>query len=111
MSVFIYDPLTDDKSGGSIPSGGEPGQVLTKTETGVEWMDASSGVVTFNDRDGEVKPKSGDYTAQMVGARPNTWTPTASDVGAISNTSVKSFSYGTSAPTTLANGAVYFVYE
>lgn len=42
----------------------------------------SAGVTTFNGRNGEVIPKAGDYTAEMVGARPDDWTPTASDVGA-----------------------------
>lgn len=42
-----------------------------------------TGVTTFNGRTGAVTPQSGDYTADMVGARPNTWTPTAADVGAL----------------------------
>lgn len=42
-----------------------------------------TGVTTFNGRTGAVTPQSGDYTADMVGARPNTWTPTAADVGAV----------------------------
>ena len=31
-------------------------------------------------------PQSGDYTAEMVGARPSTWTPSAADVGAVPTT-------------------------
>ncbi len=42
----------------------------------------SAGVSTFNGRDGAVVPQAGDYTAEMVGARPDTWMPTAQDVGA-----------------------------
>lgn len=42
----------------------------------------SAGVISFNGRDGAVVPASGDYTAAMVGARPDTWTPSAADVGA-----------------------------
>ena len=42
-----------------------------------------TGVTTFNNRTGAVTPQTGDYTADMVGARPDTWTPTADDVGAI----------------------------
>ena len=42
-----------------------------------------TGVTTFNGRTGAVTPQSGDYTAEMVGARPSTWTPTASEVGAV----------------------------
>lgn len=44
---------------------------------------AGGGVISFNGRGGAVMPANGDYTAAMVGARPNTWTPSASDVGAI----------------------------
>lgn len=41
------------------------------------------GVTAFNGRTGDILPQSGDYTAEMVGARPNTWTPSASEVGAV----------------------------
>lgn len=40
-------------------------------------------MTSFNGRSGEVTPQAGDYTAEMVGARPDTWTPTAADTGAI----------------------------
>lgn len=52
------------KSGSSLPSGGSPGQVLTKTETGAEWKDPSGGLpdnvatITLsknNDESGEVE--------------------------------------------------------
>ena len=67
-----------------LPSGGTDGQVLTKTADGVVWEDApDTGVTSFNSRTGAVTPQEGDYTADMVGARPSTWTPTASDVGAV----------------------------
>lgn len=36
----------------------------------------------FNGRTGNVTPQAGDYTAAMVGARPNNWMPTAKEVGA-----------------------------
>ena len=66
-----------------LPTGGTPGQVLTQGASGPEWTDApDTGVTTFNDRTGAVTPQSGDYTAEMVGARPSTWTPTAQEVGA-----------------------------
>lgn len=42
-----------------------------------------TGVTTFNGRTGAVTPQEGDYTADMVGARPDTWTPSAADVGAV----------------------------
>ena len=71
-----------------LPTGGETGQVLTKTADGVAWEDAPEGGVTsFKGRTGAVTPQEGDYTADMVGARPDTWMPSASDVGAIPNPS------------------------
>lgn len=45
----------------------------------------TSGVTSFNGRTGVVIPADGDYTADQVGARPDTWTPSADDVGALSN--------------------------
>lgn len=39
-----------------------------------------AGVSSFNGRDGAVTPQTGDYTAEMVGARSDTWTPTAQEV-------------------------------
>lgn len=70
-----------------LPSGGTNGQILTKTADGVAWSDApETGVTTFNGRTGAVTPQAGDYTAEMVGARPSTWTPSAADVGAVPTT-------------------------
>ena len=70
-----------------LPAGGTDGQILTKTADGVAWSDApETGVTTFNGRTGAVTPQSGDYTAEMVGARPSTWTPSAADVGAVPTT-------------------------
>lgn len=67
-----------------LPSGGTDGQILTKTADGVAWEDAPEGGVTsFKGRTGAVTPQEGDYTAGMVGARPDTWTPSAADVGAV----------------------------
>ena len=67
-----------------LPSGGTDGQILTKTADGVAWEDVpDTGVTSFNSRTGAVTPQEGDYTADMVGARPDTWTPSASDVGAV----------------------------
>ena len=43
---------------------------------------ASGGVSSFKGRSGAVIPQAGDYTADMVGARPDTWMPTSQDVGA-----------------------------
>ena len=67
-----------------LPAGGTDGQILTKTADGVAWEDApDTGVTSFNSRTGAVTPQEGDYTADMVGARPDTWTPSAADVGAV----------------------------
>ena len=41
------------------------------------------GVESFNGRTGSVMPEEGDYTATMVGARADTWMPTATETGAI----------------------------
>ena len=71
-----------------LPAGGTDGQILTKTADGVAWEDApEAGVTSFKGRTGAVTPQEGDYTADMVGARPDTWTPSAADVGAIPNPS------------------------
>ena len=51
---------------------------------------AGGGVTSFNGRSGAVIPQTGDYTADMVGARPNTWTPSAEDVGARPDTWIPS---------------------
>ena len=67
-----------------LPAGGTDGQILTKTADGVAWEDApEAGVTSFKGRTGAVTPQEGDYTADMVGARPDTWTPSAADVGAL----------------------------
>lgn len=64
---------------------GNEGQVVGFDSTGnMIAQDApETGVTSFNGRSGAVNPQQGDYTADMVGARPNDWTPSASDVGAI----------------------------
>lgn len=69
-----------------LPAGGTTGQVLTKTESGTEWKDPTGGVTSFNGRTGAITPQAGDYTAEMVGARANTWMPSAADVGAVPTT-------------------------
>lgn len=67
-----------------LPDGGTTGQILTQGANGPEWADApDTGVTTFNNRSGAVMPQSGDYTADMVGARGSDWTPTADEVGAV----------------------------
>lgn len=78
-------PITSNfPSGAGLPDGGSTGQILTKTEQGAVWSDPpDTGVTTFSGRTGAVTPQEGDYTADMVGARPSDWVPSADDVGAI----------------------------
>lgn len=43
-TINLYPGLVQQiQQGDSLPEGGTPGQVLTKTENGVEWSDAPSG--------------------------------------------------------------------
>lgn len=65
---------------------GQQGQIVGFDSSGnpIAQTAPDTGVVTFNGRTGAVSPQTGDYTADMVGARPNTWTPSAADVGAVS---------------------------
>lgn len=62
-----------------IPPGGKKGQVIAKQsdkdyDVGWENVDSASGstfgVQSFNGRTGDVSPKAGDYTSEMVGADP-----------------------------------------
>ena len=89
---------------------GTQGQVVGFDSDGdaVAMPAPDTGVTTFNNRTGAVTPQAGDYTADMVGAvptsrtvngqalsanitldaedvgaRPESWTPTAADVGAM----------------------------
>ena len=65
---------------------GVQGQVVGFDDEGdaVAMPAPDTGVTTFNGRTGTVTPQSGDYTADMVGARGSDWTPTADEVGAVS---------------------------
>lgn len=49
-----------------------------------DWLESlvGGGAISFNGRTGYVLPQTGDYTAEMVGARPDNWMPSYSDVGA-----------------------------
>ncbi|MDY5501618.1 MAG: hypothetical protein SPF77_03440 [Gemmiger sp.] len=62
---------------------GTPGQVVGFDEEGNAVPQAGGGVTTFNGRSGAVVPSKGDYTAEMVGARPESWIPSAADTGAV----------------------------
>lgn len=90
LTLKAANGLTGSQSGSTytikLPDGGTDGQVLTKTEDGATWEDPTGGVTSFNGRMGAITPQDGDYTAEMVGARPNTWTPSAADVGAVPTT-------------------------
>ena len=68
----------------TAPETAEDGQVLTyRTDHWTAETPKEAGVSSFNGRTGAIQPQEGDYTAAQVGARPDTWTPTASEVGAI----------------------------
>lgn len=75
----------------------------------------TAGVTSFKGRSGAVVPLAGDYTASMVGARPDTWTPSAADVGAIQSGSVQSIQALTQeeydALTTKSDTTLYLIKE
>lgn len=76
-------------AGSSIVNNGTNNIVrLNSDDPGEGGGGGTAGVSSFNGRAGAVTPQNGDYTAEMVGARPDTWTPTAEDVGAVSAGSV-----------------------
>lgn len=64
---------------------GVQGQVVGFDDEGdaVAMPAPDTGVTTFNGRTGAVTPQSGDYSAEMVGARADNWMPTADEVGAV----------------------------
>lgn len=53
-----------------------------------------TGVLTFKGRAGVVTPKEGDYTAEMVGARPNTWMPSFVEVGGVNPNLLDNWYFG-----------------
>ena len=74
-----------DAKAALIERGVDPGEAPID-EYGDQIRAIPTGVTSFNGRTGAVEPQEGDYTAQMVGARPDTWTPTADEVGAVPTT-------------------------
>lgn len=76
-------------TGSSVVDNGRNNLIrLNSDDPGGSGGGGTAGVASFNGRAGAVTPQTGDYTAAMVGARPNTWTPTAAEVGAVSAGSV-----------------------
>lgn len=76
----------------------------------------STKVESFNGRTGNVMPTTGDYTAEMVGARPSTWVPTQADIqGAVITIIGTKIKGGTTAlnsgTSSLETGAIYVQYE
>lgn len=64
-----------------LPAGGTDGQILTKTADGVAWEDAPEGGVTsFNNRTGAITPQAGDYTADKVTFTPGSTGLTSDNV-------------------------------
>ena len=70
------------RGGTDVPSSDETYHNNAKYWAGEAQHAAQGGVSSFNGRSGSVEPQQGDYTAAMVGARPDTWMPTAAMVGA-----------------------------
>ncbi len=78
----LFQALADSKQDKLT---GTKGQVVGFDKDGKPTPQAApdTGVTSFKGRTGAVVPKAGDYTADQVGARPDNWTPTAADVGAV----------------------------
>ena len=78
------------------------------TKKYVDDLGLKAGAVTsVFGRAGDVKAQAGDYTAEMVGARPADWMPTAADVGAAAashNQAASTITAGTLAGQVVANG-------
>lgn len=80
-----------------------PEPVNIKGPPGESGTGGSSGVSSFNGRTGPVVPQPGDYTAADVGARPDTWMPSAEDVGAATPEDVSQAVSGKADSSALAN--------
>ena len=87
MAIYVNGILAAGR--GRQGAQGPPGPVGPPGPQGPQGEPGENGVTSFNDRTGAVTPQAGDYTAGMVGARPDTWTPTAADVGAVTGQGVQ----------------------
>lgn len=79
------DPLAAPAAAGDVLAGKQFYNDQNQEVTGTL---EPSGVSSFNGREGAVTPQTGDYTAPMVGARPDDWTPTPAEIGAATAASV-----------------------
>lgn len=70
----------------SFQVSGVEGEELIIEFTQEDGEGSVDGVTSFNGRSGEVIPQAGDYTAEMVGARSDSWFPTTTEIGAVSDT-------------------------
>lgn len=75
--------VTDNLTDGQIIDNGSGNIIRLNSNDPGGGSGGTAGVASFNGRAGAVVPQAGDYTAAMVGARPDTWMPTAGDVGAV----------------------------
>lgn len=79
---------TVDISGKQDKITGTKGQIVGFDDAGnpVAQTAPEGGVTSFNGRKGAILPAEGDYTAAQVGARSNTWLPTAAEINAVPTT-------------------------
>lgn len=87
LNSYVSDAESGAKKSESWAVGGTGTRPGEDTNNAKYWAGVAQGaacgvVITFNGRSGAVTPQKGDYTAEMVGARPDNWMPTAQEVGA-----------------------------
>lgn len=104
-----------DAKAALIERGVDPGDA-TIDEYGNRIRAIPTGVTSFNDRTGAVEPQAGDYTADMVGARPDNWVPTAAEIGESSGTDYSTYrprgiAIMDSVPSSIPNGCIVMVYK
>ncbi len=111
------------KDGSGVPPGGGAGQILAKrseADYDTAWKDppaggAAGGVTSFNGREGAVSPQEGDYTAEMVGALPESTVVPTSTSQLTNDSGFGKILYSTTDLTAgtspLETGALYVVYE
>lgn len=88
MLAGVYDPQGKKKdifaeiSKSALSDLSNVSNDVMKAKVEASGFVSGGGVESFNGRQGAVVPMAGDYTAEQVGARSNTWMPNAEDTGA-----------------------------